>query len=101
MRAICTPMDARVALDHAERIEARLAPSGEAAGARMGFPAGLTAREVEVLRLVAAGLSNREIAERLFLSPRTVKAHVANIFAKLGVHTRAAATESARQHHIA
>jgi DNA-binding NarL/FixJ family response regulator len=101
VRAICTPMDARLALAHAEQIEARLAPSDESAGARMGFPAGLTAREVEVLRLVAAGLSNRETADRLFLSPRTVKAHVANIFAKLGVHTRAAATESARQHRIA
>ena len=90
-----------VALDHAERIAASLPLDGAAGGARMAYPAGLTAREVEVLRLVAAGLSNREIAERLFLSPRTVKAHVANIFAKLGVHTRAAATEFARQHRIA
>jgi DNA-binding NarL/FixJ family response regulator len=64
-------------------------------------PAGLTAREVEVLRLVAAGLTNAEIAERLFLSPNTVKVHVANVFAKLDVNTRAAATESARQHGIA
>jgi DNA-binding CsgD family transcriptional regulator len=101
VRAICTPMDARRALDHAERIAASLPLDGAAGGARMAYPAGLTAREVEVLRLVAAGLSNREIADRLFLSPRTVKAHVANIFAKLGVHTRAAATESARQHRIA
>ena len=101
VRAICTPMDACRALDHAERIAASLPLDGAAGGARMAYPAGLTAREVEVLRLVAAGLSNREIADRLFLSPRTVKAHVANIFAKLGVHTRAAATESARQHRIA
>ena len=49
---------------------------------------------------MAAGLSNREIAEQLFLSPRTVKAHVANIFNKLGVHDRTAATELARQHGI-
>ena len=101
VRAICTPMDARPALAHAERIAARLALDGASGGARMAFPAGLTAREVEVLRLVAAGLSNAEIAERLFLSPSTVKAHVANILAKLGVHNRAAATESARQHRIA
>ena len=67
----------------------------------MACPAGLTAREVEVLRLVAAGLSNAEIAERLFLSPSTVKAHVANIFAKIGVHNRAAATEFALRHGIA
>jgi DNA-binding CsgD family transcriptional regulator len=101
VRAICIPMDARPALAHAERIAARLASGGESVGARMAFPAGLTAREVEVLRLVAAGLSNGEIAERLFLSPNTVKVHVANVFAKLDVNTRAAATESARQHRIA
>ena len=101
VRSICTPMDACRALEHAERIAASLPLDGAAGGARMAYPAGLTAREVEVLRLVAAALSNREIADRLFLSPRTVKAHVANIFTKLGVHTRAAATESARQHRIA
>ena len=67
----------------------------------MVLPAGLTAREVEVLRLVAAGLSNAEIAERLFLSPNTVKAHVAHILAKIGVHNRAAATEFALRHGIA
>ena len=66
-----------------------------------GLPAGLTAREVEVLRLVAAGLSNAEIAERLFLSPNTVKVHVAHILAKIGVHNRAAATEFALRHGIA
>ena len=78
-----------------ERLAARLD------GATDGLPAGLTAREVEVLRLVAAGLSNAEIAERLFLSPNTVKAHVAHILAKIGVHNRAAATEFALRHGIA
>jgi ATP/maltotriose-dependent transcriptional regulator MalT len=58
-------------------------------------PFGLTPREVEVLRLLAAGRSDREIAAELFLSHRTVHHHVANIFAKLGVHTRAAATRVA------
>ena len=52
---------------------------------------GLSPRELEVLALLVAGGSNREIGDALFLSPRTVQAHVANIFAKLGVHTRAAA----------
>lgn len=98
--AICTPMDARVALAQAERIRAELPRAGTPAGAHRAFPAGLTAREVEVLRLVAAGLSNGEIAEQLFLSPRTIKAHVANIYNKLGVHNRAAATAFARQHGI-
>jgi LuxR family transcriptional regulator, maltose regulon positive regulatory protein len=53
--------------------------------------AGLTAREVEVLALVADGLSNREVAERLVVSEHTVHRHVANIYAKLGVSSRAAA----------
>lgn len=57
-----------------------------------GGPDGLTPREVEVLRLVATGASNRDIAEHLVLSERTVARHVANIFVKIGVSARAAAT---------
>ena len=101
VRDICTPMDAFQALARAERIAAGLAGPGDAVGARTAFPAGLTAREVEVLRLVAAGLSNAEIAERLFLSPNTVKVHVARILAKIEVHNRAGATEFALRHGIA
>jgi ATP/maltotriose-dependent transcriptional regulator MalT len=56
---------------------------------------GLTAREVEVLQLVADGLSNAEIAERLVLSQRTVHAHLRSIFDKLGVNTRTAAVHAA------
>jgi DNA-binding NarL/FixJ family response regulator len=52
-------------------------------------------REVEVLRLIAAGLSNAAIAERLFLSQSTIKTHIANIFTKLGVTNRAAAARIA------
>jgi DNA-binding NarL/FixJ family response regulator len=59
---------------------------------RPTVPAGLTPREVEVLRLVAAGGSNREIAAELVLSEKTVARHVANIFLKIGVSSRAAAT---------
>jgi DNA-binding NarL/FixJ family response regulator len=77
----------------------RLAAGLDAAADRP--PAGLTVREVEVLRLVAVGLSNAEIAERLFLSPNTVKVHVARILAKIGVHNRAAATEYALRRGIA
>jgi DNA-binding CsgD family transcriptional regulator len=60
-----------------------------------GLVAGLTGRELEVLRLLVAGGSNREIADALFVSPRTVQAHLANLFGKLEVHTRAAAVARA------
>ncbi|WP_281272193.1 LuxR family transcriptional regulator [Nocardioides marmorisolisilvae] len=55
-------------------------------------PDGLTAREIEVLRVLATGKSNKEIAEELFLSPKTVARHLSNIFAKTGATSRAAAT---------
>jgi DNA-binding CsgD family transcriptional regulator len=61
---------------------------------------GLTAREVQLLRLVAAGKTNRAIAAELVLSERTVDRHVSNIFTKLGVSSRAAATAYAYQHQL-
>jgi ATP/maltotriose-dependent transcriptional regulator MalT len=63
-------------------------------------PSELTERECEVLRLVAAGMTNREIAATLHLSPHTVGRHLQNVFAKLGVTTRAAATAHAYEHDI-
>ena len=57
------------------------------------YPAGLSAREVEVLRLVATGLTNAEVAEKLFLSSRTVDWYMSAIYRKLGIHSR---TEAAR-----
>jgi ATP/maltotriose-dependent transcriptional regulator MalT len=62
---------------------------------------GLTAREQQVLSLVATGLTNRSIATELFVSEKTVARHVANIFAKLGVSTRSAATAYAYEHGLA
>lgn len=64
------------------------------------LPCGLTAREAEVLRLVAAGHSNKDIAQRLYLAQKTVARHVSNIFAKTGVSSRAAATAFAFQRGI-
>src|SRR5918999_2285719 len=61
---------------------------------------GLTAREVEVLRLVAAGKTNRGIVGDLFLIEKKVAPHVSNIFTKLGLSSRAAATAYAYQHNL-
>ena len=61
----------------------------------------LTTRELEVLQLLAAGESNRAIGERLFISPTTVASHVAHIFGKLGVESRAQATAFAHRHDLA
>jgi len=71
--------------------------SGKAAATAVG---GLTAREVEVLRLVAAGKTNRAIAADLFLSEKTVARHVSNIFTKLDLSSRAAATAYAFAHDL-
>jgi DNA-binding CsgD family transcriptional regulator len=62
-----------------------------------GDVAGLTPRELEVLRLVAAGRSNGQIAEALFISRKTASVHVSNILAKLGVHTRTEAAAAAHR----
>jgi LuxR family maltose regulon positive regulatory protein len=72
----------------------------EAASAMAGptqLPEPLTEREMEVLRLMAAGLTNREIAERLVVSPETVKKHTANIYGKLGTRNRTETVARARQ----
>jgi DNA-binding CsgD family transcriptional regulator len=58
---------------------------------------GITPRELEILEAVAAGLSNREIAERLFVSENTVKTHTARVFAKLSVERRTQAVQRARE----
>ena len=58
----------------------------------MARPAGLTEREVDVLRLIARGLPNKQVAARLRISPKTVGHHVEHIYAKAGVTTRAGAT---------
>jgi DNA-binding NarL/FixJ family response regulator len=64
------------------------------------YSAGLTAREVEVLGLVAQGMTNAQVAQELFLSPRTVSTHLTSIYHKLGVASRAAAVRFASKHDL-
>jgi predicted ATPase/DNA-binding CsgD family transcriptional regulator/class 3 adenylate cyclase len=68
---------------------------------RKSSPAGMTAREAEILRLLAQGLTDIQIAETLFISPRTVNAHLTSIYSKLGVKSRATATRFAVEHGLA
>jgi DNA-binding CsgD family transcriptional regulator len=94
---ICTPLGAMPALVRAESLAARLSERSSDAH----YPAGLTEREVEVLRLLPRGLSNAEIAEALFVSPRTVQTHLTNLYGKLGVGGRAEAVAYAMAHGLA
>ncbi len=74
-----------------DAVEAVLAAAGHRVRGRRSGPAGLTPREVEVLRLLARGLSNKQIGVRLVISPKTVGNHVEHIYAKIGASSRAAA----------
>jgi DNA-binding NarL/FixJ family response regulator len=83
--------------------EQALAAQGEATTPTKSaptYPAGLTAREVEVLRLVAQGLTDAQVAEQLVISSRTVNWHLTSIYSKLGVSSRAAATRYAMEQHL-
>jgi len=73
--------------------------AGDGAGSR-AIPAGLSPRELEVLRLVASGKTNKAIAKQLCLSDKTIDRHVSNIFVKTNVASRAAATAFAYQHGL-
>jgi DNA-binding CsgD family transcriptional regulator len=83
-----------------DQIGARLDAHLLSGNAQPVLPAGLTAREVEILRLIATGLTNNEIAAELYLSAKTVSRHLSNIFTKIGVSSRASATAFAFQHDL-
>jgi DNA-binding NarL/FixJ family response regulator len=65
------------------------------------YPAGLSPREAEVLKLVAQGLTNAQIASELFISPNTVNRHLNSVYRKIGASSRAAATRFAAEHRLA
>ncbi|MCX5210496.1 response regulator transcription factor [Kitasatospora sp. NBC_00240] len=92
-RRLLERLSATVSEERAPEREPRALPSV--------LPDGLTVREAEVLALIAEGLSNSEIAERLFVGPATVKTHINNLFAKTAVRDRAQAVTYAFRHGIA
>ena len=100
-RAILVPLDARPALVRADALASRLGNGQALAPGSLARPAGLSRREAEVLVLLASGQTGHEIAATLYLSPRTVQRHVANVYAKIGAHNRAEATAYALRHHLA
>jgi DNA-binding NarL/FixJ family response regulator len=105
-RALGDEDGARLELEAARATFARLGAAPDLARvdalvARRPAPAGtLTRRELQVLRLVATGQTNKAIAAELVLSERTVERHLSNIFTKLDVSSRAAATAHAFRHHL-
>lgn len=88
-------MSPEVAIEYA--LEKPQTPEREA---RDAYPAGLSAREVEVLRLVARGMTNARVGRELYISPRTVNRHLNSVYRKLGVGSRAAATRFASEHDL-
>ena len=84
----------------AEAVDAVLTAAGHRVSRRREGPAGLTPREVEVLKLLAQGLSNKEIARRLTISPKTAGSHVEHIYSKIDASSRAAASLFAVQHGL-
>ena len=107
-RSILTNLGARPALARCAALADQLPGSPPAAATAPAppapsapYPAHLTAREVEVLRLIAAGRSNREMAVALCRSERTIERHIENIYRKIDAHNKADATAFAYRHHLA
>jgi len=92
--------DVKSRLRDGEAVDAVLAAAGHRVRRRREGPAGLTPREVEVLRLLAQGLSNKEIAQRLSISPKTAGTHIEHIYSKIDASSRAVASLFAVQHGL-
>jgi HD-GYP domain-containing protein (c-di-GMP phosphodiesterase class II) len=92
--------DAKAGRLDVDAVEAVLGAAGHRVSRRREGPAGLTEREVEVLRLLTRGLSNKEVAKTLVISPKTAGNHIEHIYSKIGVSTRARASLFAMQHGL-
>jgi DNA-binding CsgD family transcriptional regulator len=92
--------EARAGRLDAEVVEAVLGAAGHRAARRIEAPAGLTKREIEVLRLIARGCSTKDVAARLVISPKTAGTHIEHIYSKIGASTRAAASLYAVQNGL-
>jgi HD-GYP domain-containing protein (c-di-GMP phosphodiesterase class II) len=92
--------EARAGRLDGDAVNAVLRAAGHRAPARREYPRGLTAREIEVLGLLARGHSNKAIASALVVTPKTVSSHVESIYRKIDVSSRAAATLFATQHGL-
>ena len=90
-------MSTKQAIDHALEYQAT---SKEQPPPSEEYPAGLSAREVEVLKLVANGMTNAQIARELYISPRTVNAHMGSVYHKIGSHSRAEAARFVSEHGL-
>jgi DNA-binding CsgD family transcriptional regulator len=92
--------DVRAGKLDAEAVSAVLAAAGHAVGRRREWPAGLTTREIDVLRLVARGLSSKQIAMQLVITPKTARNHIEHIYAKIDASSRVAASLFATEHGL-
>jgi HD-GYP domain-containing protein (c-di-GMP phosphodiesterase class II) len=92
--------DARAGQLDAEAVAAVLAAAGHPVGRRQTWPAGLTTREVDVLRLVARGLSSKQIATQLVITPKTARNHIEHIYTKIDASSRVAASLFATEHGL-
>lgn len=92
--------DVRAGKLDAEAVAAVLVAAGHEVGRRREWPAGLTTREIDVLRLVARGLSSKQIATQLVITPKTARNHIEHIYTKIGASSRVAASLFATEHGL-
>ena len=92
--------DAREGKLDAEAVAAVLAAAGHEVPRRHEWPAGLTSREIDVLRLLARGLSSKEIAAQLVITPKTARNHIEHIYAKIETSSRVGASLFATEHGL-